>query len=434
MQSDLVIKNVTLIPMPGETLKTSVDVSVSNSKISSIQNTGNDIDAKTVIDGTDKFLIPGLFDMHVHCHDDSFFPLFLANGVTAIRDTGNDQENIFERKQKVNSGQVLGPRMYIAGPIIEGEPPLWDGFKVVTDEEQARKAVQELKAKGVDFIKVYHTLPKNLLEAVLNEAKKQELTTTGHLSEEVGLIEALELGQNGIEHMDDITTRVSKIKSREATSKEYEGWRVFTDIIIDQAKVAELQTALKQHGTYICPTLILSDKMSRLSDYANLRREYGVDYLVSYADIDWNPSHPESAPSIRNLKPLYFDNYRLIHQANMQLLNSLTFDDNILAGSDTPNPFLVPGFSLLDELELLVEAGLKPHQALEAATYNAAKSLGSLHELGSIAENKIANMALLNSNPLDNISAVRAIVGIVLNGDYLPNNELQNKLDEIKKP
>ncbi|MEX0934342.1 MAG: amidohydrolase family protein, partial [Candidatus Saccharimonadales bacterium] len=348
-----------------------------------------------------------LFDMHVHLHDESFYPLFLMHGITTIREMGNTEEDIWGKREKVNSGEVLGPRMYIAGPILEGSPPLWDGFRVVDTEAESREAVRDLSSKGVDFIKVYETLKEKPYKAAIQEAAKHGLKVVGHIPYDVDIIDAITLGQVGIEHMVDIATSIGDIKSKDATSKEYEGWSVFTNLVIDKSRLDKLKAALEKTDSYICPTFTQSDRMSLLSNYEELKKNTeGIEYLSDYVEGNWKPSSPEASANIRGAKPpLYYENYRVLHEASKQLLLPLAESSTILAGSDTPNPFVVPGFSLIRELETLVECGLKPYQALEAATHNGAKFFDALDDIGTIEEGKIANMVLLSKNPLDDISA-----------------------------
>lgn len=163
--------------------------------------------------------------------------------------------------------------------------------------------------------------------------------------------------------------------------------------------------------------------MSQLADYSKLKRSKEAQLLPKYyREIKWNPNHPESSVNITGRPSLYWENYRFSYERIRRVLPSLRKHNNILAGSDTPNPFVVPGVSLLEELEILVDSGLKPYQALEAATYNAALSLNALADLGTVEKGKIANLVLLEKNPLENISNIRSIKGVILNGAYLPRN------------
>lgn len=385
-----------------------------------------------VIDGEGKFLMPGLFDAHVHLSSRSFFSLFLAHGITAIREVGSTKKDIFSLRDKVNAGTIQGPRMFIAGPILEGDPPFWKGFRIVQDKSKGRTAIKDLKRRGADFIKVYHTLKPEVYQVILDEAHKQNLKVTGHLPKSINVIDAIKMGQDGLEHMYDISTYVTTIISKNAYLKNYPKQKRFVEIKIDRSKLEKLGSILKRSNVSICPTLVVDKKISQLADYAKLKQSKEARYLPKhYREIDWNPKHPKSSINIRSFPPLYFKNLGLLYERTQYVLPFLQKCSNILAGSDTPNPFVVPGFSLLEELRLLVKAGLKPYQALECATYNPAKFLNVLPQLGTVEPGKLANLLLLRSNPLEHISNIDTIEGIFLNGRYLSKTILQKNMKRI---
>ncbi|OGE96446.1 MAG: hypothetical protein A3B10_04620 [Candidatus Doudnabacteria bacterium RIFCSPLOWO2_01_FULL_44_21] len=427
----ILIKNVNIIPMPGPRILYGYDVTIEGARIKQILPSRKQEGKKfagRVINGTGKFLIPGLFDMHVHLYSRTFLPLFLQYGITAIRETGNYKKEIFSLRDKVNSGKLLGPRMYICGPILEGDPPFWKGFRIVRNKKEGRAAVRELQRQEVDFIKVYGTLKPKVYEAVLEEAHKRNLKVTGHLPESINVMKAIKMGQDGFEHMSSMCRHVSKIVSVNANLKSYPGWRKFVDVKIDKRKLEKLGSLLEQNNISLCPTLVVDRKMSQLADYPKLKQSKEARLLPKYyREIKWNPNHLKSSTNINGRPPLYWENFCLYYEKTRHILPFLWKRSNILAGSDTPNPFVIPGVSLLEELELLVDSGLKPYQTLEAATYNAALSLGVLPNLGTIEEGKIANLVLLEKNPLKNISNIRSIKGVILNGTYLSRKNLKKK-------
>lgn len=431
MPSSILIKNVNIIPMPGSRILYGYDVLIEGARIKQISSSRkqkNKKFAEHIINGTEKFLLPGLFDMHAHLHSRTFLPLFLQYGITAIRETGSYKKEIFSLRDKVNSGKIFGPRLYICGPILEGDPPFWKGFRVVRNKKEGRAAVRELKRQGVDFIKVYGTLKPEVHGAILEEAHKWGLKVTGHLPESISIMKAVKMGQDGFEHMSSMCRYVSETVSVDANLKDYPGWRRFVDIKINREKLEKLGSLLKRNNVSLCPTLVVDRKMSQLADYFRLRRSKEARLLPKYyREIKWNPNHPKSSANIKGRPPLYWRNFRLYYERTRHILPFLQKRVNILAGSDTPNPFVIPGVALLEELELLVDSGLKPYQALEAATYNAALSLDALLDLGTIEEGKIANLVLLGKNPLDNISNIRSIKGVVLNGTYLSHKDIRKK-------
>ncbi|MEK9135468.1 MAG: amidohydrolase family protein [Patescibacteria group bacterium] len=431
MVSSVLIKNVNIIPMPGSRVLHGYNMVIEGARIKRIfpsRKQETDKFAGRIINGKGKFLIPGLFDMHVHLHSQTWLSLFLRYGITAIRETGSYKKEIFSLRDKVNSGKVLGPRMYICGPILEGDPPFWKGFRIVRNKKEGRIAVSELKRQGVDFIKVYQTLKPEVYEAILKEACKRGLKVTGHLPKSISIMKAIKMGQGGFEHMSSMRNYISKIVSVNANLKNYPGWRKFVDVKIDKRKLEKLGSLLERNNVFLCPTLVVDKKMSQLADYSKLKQSKEARLLPKYyREIKWNPNHPKSSANIKGRPPLWWENFCLYCERTRHILPFLQKHSNILAGSDTPNPFVIPGVSLLEELELLVDSGLKSYQALEAATYNAALSLDALLDFGTIEEGKIANLVLLRKNPLKNISNIRSIKGVILNGTYLFYKDLRKK-------
>lgn len=424
MADSLIIKDVSVISMTGSEVSRN-DVVIHNNRIVHIGSNTYEKGCE-IIDGSGKYLLPGLFDMHAHLDKESHFSLFLMNGVTGIREMGNTRDDIFELKKMVNSGETFGPRMYICGPILEGYPPFWEGFKVITTKHQAIEAVKQLEEKGADFIKVYHSLEKPVYETVVKEALSRNLRVTGHIPQDISIIEAIETGQTGIEHMNDINDYVIDIEMRDARNNEEPGYMVFTNCTVQEEPMEELLEKLTYHDTYICPTLILDEQMSRLADYEQLKQIPEAQYLDSYyKDIDWNPRHPESSSNINGLAPLFFQNLNTIHKASKPLVKKLATNSTLLAGSDTPNPFVVPGFSLIQELELLVDSGVSNYEVLEAATCNGTDFLGVSDDVGTIEVGKIANLVLLNDNPLEDITALKNNSGTILNGVFYPKEYLE---------
>lgn len=433
MPEKILISNVSVIAMTSDHVLHNQDVEIEGRLIKSVSEAKRRVrPSGQVIDGTGKFLIPGLFDMHTHMNDKKFLPLFLMNGVTAIRELGNVDDSIFELKEQSKKDTFLGPRMFVSGKILEGDPPFWDGFEVIHSKTEAVAAVRELKQKGADFVKVYHTLPKDLYEAILDEAKKQDLKVTGHVPNDMSATEALDAGQSCIEHMSQITMNVGKVIDEGANEPGYKGWRRFTGYKVNDSVFGKLLDSLQKQDAYICPTLVVEQKISALEDYDSLASSAEAGYMdASYTEEEWNPNHKNAASNIKGVRPLWFKNYGVIFGGSKTLIKQLAQHATILAGTDTPNPFVIPGFSLHSELELLVESGLSPYEAMQAATTNAAKYLEVRDELGTIEAGKIANLVLLSENPLESISHTRTALGIVLNGQY---HEVDKLKELARKP
>lgn len=420
MKKITVIQNVSIIPMPGNRILKNRNVFIWDNKIEKItagkKLQKNIYEEVRIINGEGKFLIPGLFDMHVHLESKNFFPLFLMNGVTAIRDVGNTKKDIFQLRDQVNSGEILGPQMFVAGPILEGHPPFWQGFKNLRTTTQAKKAVEELKKKGADFIKVYETLTPEVYKMILRTARKFGLTVTGHIPSSIDIFKAIRAGQNCFEHIATLGNSIFKITWRKKENK----WLV-ENIKPNHQKLEILLKQLSKTKSVICPTLVFFEKYAKLATYQKLLNLKEIKYMPKYySSIGWNPSHPKSFANIKGKTSQWFRNSGIVTKSMYKMIPLLQKKGVLLlAGSDTPNPFVVPGFSLIEELELLVKAGLAPFQALQTATYNPAKFLSVLSDFGTIEEGKIANMVILNKNPLKNISNIKSIEGVFLNGNYI---------------
>lgn len=433
MPPKTIITNVSVVSMASGKVAHDQEVLIDGTRIENISKSQSlDKSNYKIIDGTGKYLMPGLFDMHTHMNDKKFLPLFLMNGITAIRDLGNVDENIFSLREDARTGKVLSPRLFVCGKILEGDPPLWNGFKVVKTKSEAVAAVRELKKKDADFVKVYHTLQPNLYKAIMTEAKKQNMKVTGHIPNGMSAIDVLEAGQGCIEHMSQITRNAGDIIYEDANEVGYEGWRRFTGYKVKENDFQDLLNSLQKHKAYLCPTMVVAQKTAALIDYNSLASSPGASYMDdNYVKEEWNPNSKKAAENIKGVKPLWFKNYGVIFEGSKTLIKRLAEHATILAGTDTPNPFVIPGFALLDELELLVECGLSPYQALQAATTNAAQYLDVDDELGTVEVGKTANLVLLAKDPLKSIDNIKTVEAIVLNGRYHTVAELKSLREKL---
>lgn len=410
--------------MVDENILPKQDVIVIDNKISKIVKSGSvGLPSSTTIDGTDKYLMPGLFDMHAHLYK-HFLPLLLMYGVTSVRDMGND-DSIFKLQSEIQANKILGPRLFVSGNILEGNPPLWDWTEIIQSTEQAKKAVHELKKKGVDQVKVYHTLSPDIHKAIITEAHECGLKVTGHIPNDLTPIQALQAGQDGIEHLLSIRMFVGEIKFKDSSTPGLEGWSEFTKLEIIEKHLQQLIESFNKYSTFFCPTLIVHQQMAALADYDSLAQTVDTDY---YSEDDvtkyWNPTHNNALENIKGQTPLWFRNTGVIYEGMRKVLPILAKNSTLLAGTDTPNPFVIPGVSLVQELELMVESGLSNFQALQAATTNAACWLNVQSELGSVEEGKIANLLIVNKNPLNDINTIANLEQVILSGTAHTRNHL----------
>jgi imidazolonepropionase-like amidohydrolase len=420
-QKTLVFTHVTVIDATGAPAKPDMTVVVRGDRIEALGKTSKLTFPRNaqVVDATGKFLIPGLWDMHVHWEENKrYLALFTANGVTGIRVMLGKPIH-HEWRKEISAGQLIGPRMVIASPAFAG--PNSRGFVVVTNADEGRQVVRKSKAEGADFIKVYNKLPRDAYFAIVDEAKKQGIPFAGHSTYSVSLAEASDAGQRSIEHMNQVMWGCS---SQEHLRKEFrEGqlspkpvnWEAYSE-----QKAAELFARFVKNGTWVCPTLIvMSGRVFR--DEQDPRLEY-----LPLSIRRWWKNHPWVASA----KGAWF---RKRCEQQLVVVGAMRRAGvGLLAGTDVYNPYCLPGFGLHDELALFVQAGLSPMEALRTTTYNPAKFFGKLDSMGTIEQGKIADLVLLEANPLQDISNTQEIAAVVFGGKIYQTAALQKMLAHVK--
>ena len=391
----------------------------------------------TVVDGRGKYLIPGLWDMHVHTvfgdwlprNEKIVLPLFVANGVTGVRDMGGDLPVLKEWRAQIASGHLLGPRMVIAGPMLDGPTPRFPSSAPVANAADGRRVVDELKAQGVDFIKIQSLIPRDGYFAAAEEAKKLGIPFVGHVPDAVRATEASNAGQKSIEHFTGIFEGCSTIEEQLIKGPKSLGQNVAT---FDAARAKKLVALMAKNRTWQVPTLAW-ERGQWLVDEIDLSH----DPLAKYAPSTWKDrTWPMFVKDI--LKDMDTDPLPVRKKfVQMELDMTLTmFRAGVpfLAGTDTAaGVHIFPGFSLHDELALFVRAGLTPMQALQTATRNPAEFLGRLSDLGTVEKGKIADLVLLDANPLEEIGNTRRIHAVVLAGRYFDRAALDQMLRGVAK-
>jgi len=382
-----------------------------------------------IIDATGKFLIPGLWDMHMHLSytTDLAFPLLIANGVTGIRDMGGDLEQIDAWRKQIESGERLGPHILRAGPVLDGPRPEEGKFRLtIKTPDEGREAVRSLKKRGVDFIKVYHFLSRDSYLAIVDEAKKQSLSVAGHIPNGIDPAEASDAGHASAEHVTVmLQALITSTDKRGKTPKQLTA-EAF-DALMGEKGAAIYQRFVK-NGTWHTPTLVVQKSFLMRNELAT-KEDARRDYIAASTKEDWEKNNPVlkdlTAETIAERKAAFPKFVVIVGQMQRAGVR-------MLAGTDPPTRDVFPGFTLHDELGLLVEAGLTPMQALQAATRNAAQCLGLLDSLGTIEVGKIADLVLLEANPLANISNTQKIGAVVLRGKLLPKASLTAMLEAAK--
>ena len=397
----LVLTHVTVIDGTGAPAKPDMTVVIKANRISEVGKAGKvEIsNGVRIVDATGKYLIPGLWDMHVHLsyYGESALSMLVANGVTSVRDMGGDLNQIDEWRNEIAQGDLLGPRIIRAGPFVVG-PTEISAFRasltsVVTTVGEARRLVVSLKQQGVDFIKIHSRISRNAFFAVADEASKQDIPFVCHLPQHVTAVEASAAGARSIEHTESFLESAIYIETEKEREKSIED--AFT--ALNSAEGAARFARLRKDGTRVVPTLI--------SLYRVL--------------ADSGTAFEKEIPS-KLLRVV-----AALHQERVIMM----------AGSDfaSEETGIRPGFDLHEELVLLTEAGLTPMEALQAATREPAKFLDLLDSLGEVKKGKIADLVLLDANPLEDIRNSRRIAAVIVDGKLLPKESLKQLVTDAAR-
>jgi imidazolonepropionase-like amidohydrolase len=442
----LAFTHVTVIDGTGAPAKPNLTVIVTGDRITDMgeANVVPVPKAAEVVNGSGKFLIPGLCDMHVHgattetfgVPTDSMYRLYLANGVTCVRDMWGPLDANTFRKGLAES-HVEAPHLYLASPIVDGSPPVWPGSIAVSTPEEARKVVDQQKHNGAEFIKVYNNLSRGEYFAIINESRRQHIPVVGHVPTAITAWEASAAGQRSIEHLMGIPLAVSRreneLRSRWLAAKSHQTQNLIMLEALhayDARKAQRLFSEFIKNGTWQVPTLTVLHSIGMLNN-PQFTNDPRLRYVSRTLRDAWNPQNDFR---LRAWTQADFARMRVLFGYDERIVGAMFHAGvPILAGTDVLNPYCFPGFSLHDELRLLVESGLPPMAALQTATRNPARFLGREAHAGTVEKGKIADLLLLDANPLDDIRNTTKIAGVVLAGRYFRRASLNNMLAEAEK-
>ena len=435
----IVINHVTVIDATGAPERPDSTVVVTNNRIAAIgpsRSVHRPTNAQ-VVNGTGKFLIPGLWDMHVHLDYKDYLPLFIANGVTGVRVMWGDPVH-HQWREDIASSKLLGPRMMIASAVIDGPEPLWPSSVSVSTEAQARDAVVNAKKGDADFIKVYQFLPRDLYFAIADESKKQGLPFEGHVPNLISAEEASRAGQKSFEHLIGVLPSCSTRSDEwhHAEQSRMYSPRLKAELnpaVVDEVlgsfseeKAAALSSILRENGTWQCPTLTVLHMLG-YGDDPSFRSDPRLKYMPARMVAWWDLTYG----GIRNQDDIAAA--RKEFQKDLEIVGIMQrLGVGILAGTDTQNPFSLYGFSLHDELGFLVRAGLTPMQALQSATLNPARFFARERDLGTIEKGKFADLVLLDADPLIDIGNTRKIDAVLLDGNIFSRAALDEMLAKVE--
>jgi len=439
----LVFTHVTVIDVTGAPSKSDMTVIVTGNRISAVGKTGKVRVPKNaqVVDASGKFLIPGFWDMHVHLQETTPFPLFIANGVLGVRHMGGNLKQVYEWREQVRQGKLLAPRIVACGSVVESfnEP---DIVKATTAAE-GREAVLINVKQGADFIKVYNP-SREAYFALVAEAKKQNIPIAGHVPIAVTSFEASAAGQRSFEHLGNILRSVSTLEPsviEQRTNETVKPSAKPDDLSAIPARLAaatkiELETydaekanrlfaAFVKNKTWQVPTLATKRPLSLVDD-GTFFNDARMKYITAKELEDWKP---ENNFFLKYRTPEFIVMKKKLYQKELELTGAMhKAGVPFMTGTDVPGAYTYPGFSLHDELALFVQNGFTPLEALQAATINPAKFLGLEKSLGTVEKGKVADLVLLDANPLENIANTKRISGVVVGGRYLSKEKLEEML------
>jgi len=438
-QVALVLAHVNLIDATGTPMQPDMTVVVNGLQITEIGKSGNVQTPKKarVVNAQGKYLIPGLWDMHVHeifgdwiPNNEEIIPLlFVANGITGVRDMGGDLEPLKQWRSDIASGKMLGPRMVISGPMLDGPVPRFPSSAPVKNADDARRAVDELTKDGADFIKIQSLIPRDGYFAAAEEAKKLGIVFVGHVPDAVRAEEASNAGQKSIEHLTGVFEGCSSVEDELMKQPRGPGRGRFLSTY-DPERAKALIALFVKNQTWQVPTLYW-ERGEWLIEHTNA----GPDPLAKYAPAAWKRTWAMFTSDITKswaTDPLP-DRERFVEKELEMVGEMNRAGVPLLAGTDTAAGVRVyPGFGLHEELVLLSQAGLTPMETLQTTTRNAGRFFG-LSDTGTIEKGKRADMVLLDANPLEDIHNTQKIQSVILAGRYLSRADLDGLLRRVEK-
>lgn len=424
-----VFLNVNVIPMTEESVQTGRTVIVSDGAITAIGNVDETPvpEQAVVIDGTDRYLLPGLAEMHAHVPGgdsenlDRVLHLYVANGITTIRGMLGEASHL-ELRSALADGSRLGPRLITSGPSLNG--------RSVTSPADAVRMVERQKAAGYDFLKIHPGLTREEFDAMAAAADRLGMKFAGHVPEDVGIERALDAGIATIDHLDGYME--SLLLPHVDNSGGFGGFfGVFIADQADETRIPRIAAATAKAGVWNVPTeSLFRHAASAATDPDEMVHWPEMKYMPADTVASWRRSKRELLDDA-NYRPQTAEHaIRLRQKLILALQRS---GAGLLLGSDSPQIFNVPGFSVHRELQYLVEAGLTPYEALQAGTVNPARFLGEPGKFGEVTTGAAADLLLLDANPLDDIGNSRRIHGVMLHGRWLSRAELDALLGELAR-
>lgn len=441
---DLLINNASVVDVISGSVSQNKMIAISDGQIVAVEDASKITSyyAPEVINAEGKFVMPGLWDNHVHFRggeelifqNKDFLPLFLAHGVTAIRDAGGDiTPAVQEWQRNIETGELDGPFIFTSGPKLDGSKPAWDGSISVIDKESASSALDSLESINADYVKMYDgNLTKESFYDIIQEAEARGLKTTGHMPLSADLLEAVDLGLDGTEHLYYVLKAISS--RSDSLTEAGLGYGMITPLIdtYDEALAQEVYKKLADAEFYVTPTLHVGKTLAEI-----LIVDHSEDLMLKYIPLEIKDSYQRRINSAKRGGESYTaTRAKWANQFQSMVKPMFEAGINILAGSDCGpfNSFTYPGESIHEELRLFVEeAGLTPQEALVTSIIYGPKFVGLEESYGSVEKGKVADLLILDGNPLKDINQTRAINSVITKGKSYSRLELGLLMSSVEQ-
>lgn len=361
-----------------------------------------------------RMILPGLIDVHVHS-EDWHAPLYLANGVTTVRDVGCELEAVLDRREGWNAQGAAAPRLVCTGPLLDCPGNTWHATtQLVNTPEEARAAVDYLVERGVDQIKCYAFLDLSCFQAIVDQAHRHDKFVVAHLGKQVNAQQAMDAGVNEIEHLSGVGEALWAERNAQGTTWDF--YRLWASMDLDRAN--RLIDLVLEKRTWLAITRLVWERLAYAWDHQLLQHPqmaYIPGPLLAFWEI-FSPNNPNRKMPKGVVPPSRTDRSQQV--AGMSIFTSELFRRNVpvLIGTDAPFPYLAPGFSYHDEIHTLMECGVSEACALQAATLHGAKALEIEDQVGTIEAGKLADLLIVEGNPLEDMSALQRIETVIRDG------------------
>ncbi|GAB3202661.1 hypothetical protein ABID22_002744 [Pontibacter aydingkolensis] len=406
---NLYVKNVNIVDVKEGTISKHRNILITNGRIASFNPKKRQTRHHAVIDGKDRYVIPGLFEMHAHIGPQNkyFLQDFVKFGITNVRVMAGS-EGVLAWRDSIDNLLLTGPSLQVVSPVYDGNPPLWGeahAGPILTDKHQVRELIAKHKQMGYQEIKVYNRLPEDIYLEILKVASEKGIKVTGHLPYTLSKENFGDPRHNSHEHLDGVIQYATEISPDFESLKE-ERTRNELYLNYDSLRLAPYAAKLKNNKVWLTPTLSLYANINNKKvkqELKQLRSQQSVQGLLG-----WWESLPASLQ----------DNFKLKSDVHRQFVQHhfLDYADYILIGTDSPNPYNLPGLAVHHEMEYLADAGFTNAAVLKMATYNAARYANLTQDYGSIEAGKYANLVILEDNPLQDIRNTKKIHQVILKG------------------